>query len=132
MTLHLASATAYQRVEQVVAFVGEDASGSFGLLPGHEPFATVLEFGLARFRAATASWQYVAVPGAVLFLSGEDLHLSARRYVVGADAARIAEVLRHEIRAEEQSMAALKQGLRLLEDEMLKRLLRLGRGRSPS
>ena len=33
-TLHLESSTQYERIEHVVSFVGEDDSGSFGILAG--------------------------------------------------------------------------------------------------
>ncbi len=51
------------------SFIGEDASGSFGLQAGHARFMTILEFGLARFRTAEADWQYLALPGALLYFA---------------------------------------------------------------
>ena len=127
LTLHLESATQYERFEEVESFVGEDASGSFGLLPGHARFMTVLEFGLSRFRAAGGEWQYVAAPGAVLSLAGGDLHLSARRYLRGGDFERISTALREQLAAEEQALGEIKHSVRRLEGEMLKRLWQLGR-----
>jgi F-type H+-transporting ATPase subunit epsilon len=50
--LHLQSAIRYERIEAVTSFVGQDASGSFGILPGRAGFMTILSFGLARFRVA--------------------------------------------------------------------------------
>ena len=35
--VHLQSATQYERIENVVSFIAEDDSGSFGILPGHCP-----------------------------------------------------------------------------------------------
>jgi len=127
LVLHLESAMQYERFEDVESFVGEDASGSFGLLPGHARFMTVLEFGLSRFRIAGGEWQYVAAPGAVLSLAGADLHLSARRYLRGADFGRISAALREQLAAEERSLREIKHSVRRLESEMLKRLWQLGR-----
>jgi len=126
--LHLESATQYERVEDVVSFVGEDASGSFGILPGHARMSTVLEIGLARFRVANGDWQFVAAPGAVVrFVAGE-LHFSARRYLLDTDLERVRTALQQELIAEEDALQSVKQSLRRLEEEMLKRLWRLGRG----
>ena len=50
LELHLESATSRDCIEQVTSFVAEDASGSFGILPGHERMVTVVEFGMSRFR----------------------------------------------------------------------------------
>ena len=41
-TLELHDANHAQRVDDVVSFVGEDASGSFGLQAGHARFMTML------------------------------------------------------------------------------------------
>ena len=40
----------HESIEGVVSFVGEDASGSFGIRAGHDRMITSLVFGLARFR----------------------------------------------------------------------------------
>lgn len=122
MTVHLQSATQYERFDDVVSFVGEDASGFFGVLPGHEPLLTCLEFGLARFRTAAGELQYVAVPGAVLRFAGNELHVSARRYLRDPDRRRIAGSLREDLAAEEAKLADMKERLQRLETEMLRRL----------
>jgi F-type H+-transporting ATPase subunit epsilon len=126
--LHLEAATQYERVDDVLSFVAEDASGSFGILPGHARFVTVLEFGLASFRTASAGWRYVAAPGAVLRFAGGELHLATRRFVCGADYERIRDVLRQQLRAEEDALREIRLSLRRLEESMLRRLWQLARG----
>lgn len=122
MTVHLQSATQYERFDGVISFVGEDASGSFGVLPGHEPLLTCLEFGLAHFRTAAGELHYIAVPGAVLRFSGNDLHVSARRYLRDLDYRRIAAGVREDLAAEDAKLADMKERLQRLETEMLRRL----------
>ena len=126
ITLHLESATQYERICNVVSFVGEDDSGSFGILPDHVRFMTVLGFGLARFRIAAEDWQYLAAPGAVLYHHDNELHFSTRRYFRGSDLEHIRNVLREQLPLEEESLRTVKETLRRLEEEMLKRLLDLG------
>lgn len=126
--LHLESATQYERVENVESFIGEDASGSFGILPGHGRMSTVLEIGLARFRVAGGEWQFVAAPGAVVRYVEGELHFSARRYLRDTDLERVRGMLQQELLSEEEALQSVKQSLRRLEDEMLKRLWKLGRG----
>ena len=46
-TVHLLAADRSERIDGITSFVGEDTSGSFGLLPHHARFMTVLAFGLA-------------------------------------------------------------------------------------
>lgn len=129
LTLHLESATQYERVETVVSFVGEDESGSFGILPGHARMMTVLTFGLARFRVVDEGWQFLAAPGAVVYHIDDQLHLSTRRYLRGADYESISAALQAQLLAEEQALHAVKQSIRRLEEEMLKRLSKIRRSR---
>jgi F-type H+-transporting ATPase subunit epsilon len=109
--------------------VGEDESGSFGILPGHARMMTVLVVGLARFRTAAQGWQYLAVPGAVLYCADDQIHLSTRRYLRDADYGRISAALREQLLAEEEALHTLKQSLHRLEEEMFRRLWKLQRGR---
>lgn len=122
MTVHLQSATQYERFDDVISFVGEDASGFFGVRPGHEPLLTCLEFGLARFRTAAGEQHYIAVPGAVLRFAANELHVSARRYLRDRDYRRIAGSVREDLMAEEAKLADMKERLQRLETEMLRRL----------
>lgn len=129
LVLHLQSATQYERIEGVTSFVGEDASGSFGILPGHERMITVLASGLARFRVSSDPWQYLALPGAVLYLLDNELYLSARRYLRESDYQRISAALEAQLLAEEESLRVVKESLHQMEEAMFKRLWQMGRGR---
>lgn len=122
LVLHLQSATQYERVENVASFVAEDDSGGFGVLPGHARMMTVLTTGLARFRTAAGAWEYIAVPGAVLYCRDGELRLCTRRYLRDADYERIGAALRDQLVAEERALEQVKQRLRRLEEEMLKRI----------
>jgi len=126
-TLHLCGASAYQRVEGIDVFVGADASGSFGILPGHEPLVTTLRFGLARFRPKNGAWRHLAVPGAVLRYADGELHLATRRYLVDDDPARIAVALQEVLLDEEAALADVREGLKRMEEAMLRRLWELKR-----
>jgi F-type H+-transporting ATPase subunit epsilon len=66
-----------------------DASGRFGLLPGHETFVTVLEPGLVVFRDEQDRERFAAVDGGVLVLKAGHLSIACREAVV---AERLEEV----------------------------------------
>lgn len=125
--LHLQSATQYERVDDVESFVGEDASGSFGVLAGHERMMTALAFGLARYHSAGEGWRYLALPGAILYFVDNQLYINTRRFVCGEDYETVSATLNRELRLEEESLQSLKESLRRLEDEMFKRLWKLQR-----
>ncbi|HEU4683437.1 MAG TPA: F0F1 ATP synthase subunit epsilon [Nitrospira sp.] len=129
--LHLQSATQYERLENVVAFVGEDETGSFGIMAGHARMMTPLRFGLARFCTADGEWQYLAVPGGLLYCVGGELFLNTRRYILHRDSGRIVQALDDQLHREEQALGRLKDSLHRLEEAMFKRLRNLGRGPHP-
>jgi F-type H+-transporting ATPase subunit epsilon len=125
--LSLQDALTHTRVDGVACFVGVDPSGAFGLLPGHARFMTSLVFGLAHFSLTDGTREYLAVPGALLYFVDNTLYLSTRRYFRDPDYARISDLLRNRLAAEERELAATHESLQRLEQEMLRRLWRLGR-----
>lgn len=126
-TLELLAATEQQRIDGVVSFVGEDASGSFGLMAGHERSLTVLLFGLARFRRVDNGWQYLALPGGLLYFVDNHLQICTRHYLIDSDYERISMTLQQQLLAEERELHKIKEGLRRMEESVLRRLWELGR-----
>ena len=123
--LNLFDAEHEQRITGVTSFVGEDASGSFGIQPNHARFMTTLVFGLARFRLATGGWQYLALPGAVAYFNNNELTISTRHFLIDTDLERISSLLEQELIAEEEDLRATKESLHRMEQAMLKRMLTL-------
>jgi len=120
--MHLQSATQYEQIENVASFVGEDDSGSFGILSGHGRMMTLLVFGLARFRVIDQDWEFLALPGALAYFVDGKLYLSTRRYLRGGDSEHLSIALRDELRAEEEALRETKLSVRRLEEEMFRRL----------
>lgn len=125
-SLLLHDARRSETIEGVTSFVGEDASGSFGILAGQSRLVTALVFGLARFRVRQEPWQYLAVPGAVLYFHDNSLTVTTRRYLLDSDYDRITTLLQEQLVQEEEQLQAMKKSLANMEDEVLKRLWRLG------
>ena len=125
--LRLQDATRAEEITGVSSFVGEDASGSFGILAGHARLMTTLVIGLARFRVGEQAWQYLALPGAVLYFNDDVLTLSTRHFLLDDDYMRISAALQEELLAEEEKLHTMKEGLHRMEEEILKRLWEMGR-----
>ncbi len=125
--LNLFDASHEQRITGVTSFVGEDASGSFGIQANHARFMTTLVFGLARFRVAAQDWQYLALPGAVVYFNNNALTLSTRHFLIDTDLERISALLEQELLAEEEHLRASRESLQRMEQAMLKRMLTLKR-----
>jgi F-type H+-transporting ATPase subunit epsilon len=124
-TLNVFDATHEQRITGVTSFVGEDASGRFGILPNHTRFMTTLVFGLARFRLATDDWHYLALPGAVLYFNQNELTISTRHFLVDTNLDHITKLLDQQLISEEENLRATRESLHRMEQAMLKHLLTL-------
>ena len=126
-TLLLQDAFRSERIDSVSSFVGEDGSGGFGILPDHSRLMTTLVIGMSRFRIGDSKWQYLAMPGAVLYFFNNVLTLSTRRYLRDDDYMRISAALHEQILVEEERLQATRTSLRRMEESLLKRLWDLGR-----
>lgn len=131
MTLHLLDSTGSGRFDEVTSFVGEDASGSFGILPGHERMMTALAVGLSRFRVGDDEWHYLALPGGILSGGGDRLTLCTRRCLHDTDIRRMGALLAELQQAEEGTLGGIRESLHRLEEEMLRRLREIERGSEP-
>jgi F-type H+-transporting ATPase subunit epsilon len=127
-TLRLQDTSQAEEVEGVTAFVGEDTSGSFGILAGHARFMTSLVMGLARYRVDDEDWQYLAVPGALLYFRDNTLTLNTRRYFRDSDYTRISAVLQDQLLKEEENLHVMKESLHRMEEEVLRRMWEIKRG----
>ncbi|MDD5460639.1 MAG: F0F1 ATP synthase subunit epsilon [Methylococcales bacterium] len=125
--LNLFDATHEQRITGVTSFIGEDASGFFGIQPHHARFMTTLVFGLARFRPGIENWQYLALPGAVVYFNNNELSISTRHFLIDADLERISTLLEQQLIREEENLHATRESLHHMEQAMLKRMLTLKR-----
>ena len=126
-SLLLQDATCAREIANVTSFVGEDASGSFGILAGHARMMTILGTGLARFRVGRQAWQYLALPGAVLYFHRDLLTLSTRHFLLDDDYMAISRALQEELLKEERTLQAMKESLHRMEESVMKRLWDMGR-----
>lgn len=127
-TLVVQDATHIERFDQVTSLIGWDGSGSFGILAGHERFMTMLSWGLARFQTTDDIWHYLALPGGLLYFAQNTATISTRRFLRDDDCDRMTRALDEQLAMEEANLHVMKESLSRLEEEMFKRLWRIGRG----
>jgi len=87
--------------DTVVSLQAADASGSFGILPGHTDLLTVVPASVVRWRDDRGTWHYCAVRAGVLeVIDGERVAIACREAVLSDDLAMLeAEV--HKTRADQ-------------------------------
>ena len=125
--LDLQSTTQQEEIHHVVSFVGEDASGKFGIYAHHARMMTCLSYGLATIRYDNDQIDYLAIPGGVLYFKDNRLVVSARHYLRGNDYHVILTALDEELQKEEANITSIKNSLYRLDAEMLKHLWELKR-----
>ena len=123
--LNLIASHQARQFNNVVSFVGEDASGSFGIQAHHSYFMTVLVFGLARFRFAEDNWHYLALPNGLLSFQNNTLTISTRYFLIDTDFERIRHALELQAEQEQENLYSTRDSLQRMEVEMLKRLKQL-------
>ena len=125
--MNLFDNTSQLRVDGISSFIGIDVSGSFGLQAHHARFMTTLVFGLARFRQGDEDWQFLALPGGVLYFKENELTVSTRHFLVDTDLDRISEKLDRELIVEEENLRATRLSLHRMEQAILKQMVSLQR-----
>lgn len=74
----------------VLVLSAEDASGSFGIQPGHADFLTSLAVSVVSWRSRGGTRHYCAVRGGVLTVSdGREVAVATREAVTGDDLATL-------------------------------------------
>lgn len=74
--------------EGVLAIRAEDATGSFGILPGHADFVTSLAISVVSWQSGNGARHYCAVRRGVLSAAGgHDIVIATREAVPGEDLA---------------------------------------------
>ncbi|HEY2786012.1 MAG TPA: hypothetical protein VGJ05_13660 [Fimbriiglobus sp.] len=76
---------------RVTAVQAADASGRFGLRPGHEPFVTVLVPALLVYSDEGGRERFAAVDGGVLLLEGNRVSVVTREAVLADRLEDVAE-----------------------------------------
>ena len=128
MTLHVRHSSDHVRFDGLTSFVGEDATGSFGILPNHARMMTALVAGLSRFRIGENEWHYLALPGGILSTAGCELTICTRRFLHDTDFQRMGTLLAELQRADQETLGGIRDSLHRLEEEMLRRLREIERG----
>jgi F-type H+-transporting ATPase subunit epsilon len=85
----------------VLAVRAEDASGGFGILPGHADFLTSLAISVVSWKSAGGERRYCAVRRGVLSVtSGKDVAIATREAIAGGDLTTLDETVLARFRAD--------------------------------
>jgi F-type H+-transporting ATPase subunit epsilon len=103
------------QADDVTSLRAEDASGDFGIRPGHTDFLTVIDAGVMRWRTAEGPWRYCALRGGIFSVTGgQDVRVACREAIVSDDLASLRpRVAAARKEALDESRRARAQGVKL-------------------
>lgn len=107
---------------RIVSLQAEDASGRFGLLPGHQAFLTLLSPCVLLYREENAQEHFAAVDGGVMLLEGEQLSIVAREAVVADRLEEVAAAAGAMIRARQTEERSARAEFAELQIALLREL----------
>ena len=113
----------------------DDASGSFGLWPGHADLLCLLKVGVLSWKEeATGPWRYCALRGGVLTLQrGCELQVASREAVPGQGLEPLEQQVLERLRQRQQAEDEARRQSRHLEVQVLRQLVApLKSGRLPN
>ena len=108
----------------------EDASGSFGVLPGHTDMVTALTASVVRWRDGRRREHFVAVRGGLLRVSGGDtVEIASREAVPGDNLAALEEAVLVRFREMAEAEQAARSQAARLQTAAIHQIIRFLRGR---
>jgi F-type H+-transporting ATPase subunit epsilon len=118
------------RIDDAASLVAADASGQFGIRPGHMPLVTVLEPGLWRYRATGQDrWTFGAGVGGLLSCLREGdrtvVRIVSRRLLLDAEPAALQRQLQSLREREGRLLISVRQNQQQLDLALAKRLQQL-------
>lgn len=109
----------------ILALRAEDASGGFGILPGHADFMTSLAIAVVDWKRADGSRHYCAVRGGLLSVTdGQEIAIATRQAVPGADLLTLQDVVLARFRTDLDSERKARADSTALEIAAIRQIMR--------
>jgi F-type H+-transporting ATPase subunit epsilon len=109
----------------ILALRAEDASGSFGILPGHADFLTSVAISVVSWQGADGARRYCAVRRGVFSVTaGRDIAVATREAVSGDDLATLDETVLARFRADIETERAERVDSTRLQLNAIRQIVR--------
>lgn len=111
--------------EDVVSLRAQDASGSFGVRPGHADLLTTLEVSVLSWRRADGSEQHCALRRGVLRVSGGELiEVASREAIIDARLDTLESTVLAAFQARDEAERKLRTEAQRFELQALREIMR--------
>lgn len=114
----------------VVQMVAETGAGSFGVLPNRRDFIAELVPGILTCETANDGVAYFAIDTGLIVKTGQDVLVSVRRAIHGADLSELGAAVKREFIEMDEEEKNLRAALAKLESGFVQRLLGIHNARN--
>ena len=108
-------------VENISFFRAEDKSGSFGILPRHTAFLTVLESAIAIAEIENKE-HYYAFNGGILSFKNNHLKIMTQEFVESDDLNRLLDSIKYAFKVQEEKERLFSDNIENLQNAFIKKL----------
>jgi F-type H+-transporting ATPase subunit epsilon len=112
-------------VTGVSRIIAETREGSFGLLPHRLDCAAAIAPGILTYETTSDGEVFAAVDEGVLVKTGQDVLVSVRRALRGADLGRLREAVEREFLTLDERERSVRSVLAKMEGDLIRRLASL-------
>ncbi|GIT97850.1 hypothetical protein [Sulfurovum sp. TSL1] len=117
---------AIKTVENISFFRAEDKSGSFGILPRHTAFLTVLESAIA-IAVIDNKEHYYAYNGGILSFKNNHLKIMTQEFVESDDLNRLLDSITYSFKVQEEKERLFSDNIENLQKAFIKKLIEMER-----
>jgi F-type H+-transporting ATPase subunit epsilon len=107
----------------VIRIVAETREGSFGLLPQRLDCVAALPPGILIYENDAEGEVYLAVDEGVLIKTGQDVLVSVRHAIAGADLGHLRELVEREFRHLDEREQSVRSALAKMETGLIRRMV---------
>ncbi len=117
---------AVETVKNISFFRAEDRSGSFGILPRHIEFLTILEPSIA-IAVIEDKEHYYAFNSGVLSFKNNALTITAKEFVQSDNISKLLEMIKHTFKEQEEKERLFRDNIENLQKAFIKKLIDMER-----
>jgi F-type H+-transporting ATPase subunit epsilon len=118
----------FDQIENVTKVVAETRQGSFGILPHRLDCVAALAPGILTYSTEKGSETYVAVDEGVLAKIGNQVLISVRNAIAGADLGQLHQAVEREFLTLDDQEKRMRTATAELESGMIRRFAEFHRG----
>ncbi len=125
-SVHIVTPSDIKKVDNVSLFRGEDRSGSFGILPRHIEFLTILEPSIA-IALVDGTEEYFAFNGGILSFKKETLTITTKEFVQSSRIGDLRGIIERFYKEQQEKESIFHLNMKNLQKAFFKKMIELER-----